>query len=75
MFKKMVFPAMMVLGAVLNVVSMVLVVRETGMGLMEFLSLSDFGWFIALWNFNPVLVLMSMALFFGGFIGIASRMR
>lgn len=75
MFKKMIFPAMMVLGAVLNVVSMVLVVRETGMGLMKFLSLSDFGWFIVLWNFNPVLVLVSMALFLGGFIGFASRMR
>lgn len=75
MFKKMFFPAMMVLGAVLNVISMVLVVRETGMGLMKFLSLSDFGWFIVLWNFNPVLVLVSMTLFLGGFIGFASRMR
>lgn len=40
--------------------------QNAGMGFFEYVQLSDFGLWLAMWSYNPAWVLISTGLFLGG---------
>lgn len=49
--------------------------KAAGMGFFEYAQLSDFGLFLAMWEYNPVWTLASAVLFLGGAFTFFFSMR
>lgn len=63
---------MFVSGFLSNVVLSFTAIKSAGYSFMDYMMTSDFGFVVLSWNYNSTWLIISLALFIGGFLGVVA---
>lgn len=68
-------PLMIFTAVVINIGMLIASLNAAGLGFGGMIKISNFGLTMLMWDFNPIMVVLSIVLFFGGFFTLIFRSR
>lgn len=68
-------PLMIIAAVMINIGQLVFSLNAAGLGFGDMIKISNFGLTMLMWDFSPIMVVLSFVLFFGGFFAVIFRSR